>query len=242
MKAVRVPTGVPGLDELIDGGFPARRTVLLVGGPGSGKTILAIQFLVYGTVASDDRVLYVSLEEKKEDLYREMLQFGWDLTKLEAERKFFFFDATQLLRASPAQPGRLPWFGRSETPHSLLELIESQIKQVRPSRIVIDPISSIAFELPDLVDRREALLKLMNVLGASGANSILNAELRPAGMSHDVQMEEHLAHGVVVLDSPKKGPRSLFVEKMRETTIDLNPRPYQIGQKGIVVFPKQSII
>lgn len=70
---------------MIEGGFPTRRVVLVVGGPGAGKTIFSIQYLISGAISAGEKVLYVSLEEKKDDLYREMRRFGWDLGKLESE-------------------------------------------------------------------------------------------------------------------------------------------------------------
>lgn len=241
----RVSTGISGLDELIEGGFPARRVLLVVGGPGSGKTIFATQFLVNGAVSSAEKVLYVSLEEKKDDLYREMLRFGWDLAKLESENRFVFADGTETMGRLPSQPSVLPRFGRSDSSSPLLGLIEFEIQQVHPARIVIDPISSLALQFPDLIDRREAILKLVNLLASSGATCILTSELRARGIGHEVQLEEYLSHGVIILQSMKSGARiarAIIIEKMRETEIDPNPRPYKIERNGIVVFPKENVL
>lgn len=240
----RVSTGINGLDQLIEGGFPARRVVLVVGGPGSGKTIFSVQFLVSGALASDEKVLYVSLEEKKEDLYREMLRFGWDLTRLEREGRFVFADGTGTMTRLSPQPSVLPKFGRGES-SPLLGLIDFEVQQIHPSRIVLDPVSSLALQFPDLIDRREALLKLVNLLASSGATCVLTLELRARGSGREVQLEEYLAHGVLVLRVIKSGrtlARGIVIEKMRETDVDPQPRPYRISSSGIEVFPKESLL
>lgn len=241
----RMSTGISGLDELIEGGFPARRVLLVIGGPGSGKTIFAAQFLVNGALSSTGKVLYVSLEEKKDDFYREMLRFGWDLAKLEREDRFVFADGTETMGRPPPQPSVLPRFGRGDSSSPLLGLIEFEIQQVHPERLVIDPISSLALQFPDLIDRRGAILKLVSLLASSGATSIMTLELRGRDSAREVQMEEYLSHGVVILRSMKSGSRvarAIVIEKMRETEVDPNPRPYKIERNGIVVFPKESAI
>lgn len=238
----RVSTGIIGLDELIEGGYPTRRVILVIGGPGAGKTIFATQFLVDGAI-SHEKVLYVSIEEKKDDLYREMTRFSWDLTKLEADGQFVFVDATETVERASPQPSVLPRFGRSSPP--LLGVVDFQIQQVRPARIAIDPISSLALQFPDPLDRRDATVKLMNLLMSSGATCVLTSELRTRGMEHEVQLEEYLSHGVIILRPLKTGKtlaRAIMIEKMRETKMDLQPRPYRIGDSGIEVFPKENLL
>jgi len=239
-----VSSGIPGLDELLEGGFPARRVLLVVGGPGSGKTIFSTQFLVNGALTSGEKVLYVSLEEKKDDFHREMLRFGWDLAKLESENRFVFADGTETMACSSPQPSVLPRFGRRASP-SLLGLIEFELQQVHPARIAIDPISSLAFQFPDLIDRRDAILKLVNLLASSGATCMLTSELRARGMEREVQLEEYLSHGVIILRTVKSGTtiaRAITIEKMRETEVDPQPRPYKMDRNGIVVFAKESVL
>jgi circadian clock protein KaiC len=95
-----VPSGVEGLDELISGGFPQGRVVLILGGPGTGKTILASQFLYKGISQYGENGIFVSLDESKDHFYSEMLKFGWDFKKAEEEGKFLFVDATRLSRVA----------------------------------------------------------------------------------------------------------------------------------------------
>jgi KaiC/GvpD/RAD55 family RecA-like ATPase len=240
----RISTGVEGFDELIEGGYPAGRVMLLVGGPGSGKTIFSIQFLV-GAVAPEEKTLYISLDEKKEHLYREMRRFGFDLASLERSNRFVFVDGTLTMERPLQHPSTFSRFGRGDASSPLLGLIEFEVQQVHPTRIVVDPISSMALQFPDLIDRREAIVKLVNLLVSSGATCMLTSELRVRGMEHEVQLEEYLSHGVIILRSIVKERsmiRAIMIEKMRQTEIDPSPKPYKIAQKGIVVFPKESVL
>ena len=86
-KGTRVPTGVPNFDKLVEGGFQSESINLLAGGAGSGKTIFAIQYLINGIEKYNEPGMYITFEERKNKLYRDMLEFGWDLAKYEKEGK-----------------------------------------------------------------------------------------------------------------------------------------------------------
>ena len=93
----RVLSGIKGLDEILEGGFPKGRTILVVGSPGSGKTIFALQFLRAGAAAGE-RSIYITFDEKPEQVKENVSEFGWDLDKLESEGKMLFVDATPFRR------------------------------------------------------------------------------------------------------------------------------------------------
>lgn len=248
-RQARTPTGIPGFDEMLNGGFPKGRVVLVVGGPGSGKTILGTQFLVNGIENYGENGLLVSLDESKTHFYREMMTFGWNLEELEKQRKFTFLDASPI-RHIPGEVkiGKLTIGKRDFSMISLIEGIKSSAQTLDARRIVVDPIASLVFQYPDVVQRRTAILDLIEALIGTGATSILTLELRAAGLTsgleRSVQLEEYLAHGVIVLLTIQVGRsliRAVQVEKMRETLIDTQPRPYKIGDNGIEVFPRESV-
>ena len=81
---------------MVDGGLPEGRVVLVIGGPGTGKTILCSQFLFKGIYDKQENGVFVSLDESKEQFHSEMKQFGWDFEKAENEGKFSFMDATRM--------------------------------------------------------------------------------------------------------------------------------------------------
>jgi len=93
MKVRRVRTYVPSLDEILYGGIPERNVVLLSGGPGTGKSILAKQFLYNGLTKDDAAGVFVALEEHPVSVLRSFAHFGWDVTKFEKEGKFAIIDA-----------------------------------------------------------------------------------------------------------------------------------------------------
>jgi len=247
-RIARTPTGISGLDEMLNGGFPRGRVVLVVGGPGSGKTILATQFLVNGIKNYGESGLFVSLDESKTHFYRETMTFGWNLEELEKQRKFMFLDASPI-RHIPGEVkiGKLTIGKRDFSMISLIEGIKSSAQTLDARRIVVDPIASLVFQYPDVVQRRTAVLDLIEALIGTAATSILTLELRAIGATsaeRSVQLEEYLAHGVIVLQTIQVGRslvRAVQVEKMRETPIDTQPRPYKIGENGIEVFPRESV-
>ena len=233
------------MDEMLGGGIPRGRVVLVVGGPGTGKTILGTQFLVNGVKSYGENAAFVSLDETKQHYYSEMEKFGWDLAKLEQERKYVFVDASPI-RSIPGEVkiGKMTIGKREFSLLSLIEGIKAGAKGIEAQRIAIDPIASLVFQFPDVVQRRTAVLDLIEALVGTGGTCILTTELRAPGLERAVQLEEYLAHGVIVLQTTQVGRamvRSIQVEKMRETAIDMQPRPYKIGPSGIEVFPKESI-
>ena len=83
----QVKTGITGFDELVEGGFPKGKCILLSGTPGTGKTIFSLQYIYNGAKRFKEKSLYISFEENKEHLFSQAKKFGWDLEKLENEKK-----------------------------------------------------------------------------------------------------------------------------------------------------------
>ncbi|MGC8962084.1 MAG: RAD55 family ATPase [Candidatus Bathyarchaeia archaeon] len=240
----KVSTGVSGLDEILGGGLPAGRVILILGGPGTGKTILATQFVVDGLNRGEGAV-FVSLDETKFHYYSEMSKFGWNLEKFEKDKKFSFLDASPI-RHLPGEVkvGKLTIGRRDFSMLSLIEGIKSAVKEISAKRLVVDPIASLIFQYPDPVERRTAMLDLVEALVGLGTTSILTSELSSMGLEREVQLEEYLAHGVILLETFHVGrsmTRAIQVEKMREAPIDHQPRPYRITEKGFEVFSKESV-
>ena len=94
----RVPTGIKGLDELLGGGFPDGRCILVVGSPGSGKTTFALQYLYHGAILGETG-LYVTLDEHPDHVKRNLQSYDWDIDGMEKKGKLLFIDASGLRRA-----------------------------------------------------------------------------------------------------------------------------------------------
>jgi len=243
----RTATGVPGLDEIIGGGFPRGRVVLVLGEPGAGKTILCSQFLLNGYSKYSENGIFVSMEEGKAHFMREMKTFGWDFQSAEKDGQFSFVDASPI-RSIPGEVkvGNLTIGKQDFSLISLLEVVRSTVKKTRAIRIVVDPISLLLAQYSDDSQRRKALLDLVEALSETGATCIISSELRRIGIrGRTLQLEEFLVHGVIIMQTIAAGrtmERTIQVEKMRETQIDRQPRPYRITDKGIEVYPKESVI
>ena len=248
MKAsARTPTGIPGFDEIIGGGFPEGRVVLLLGEPGAGKTIFCSQFLFNGLTRFGENGLFVSMEEGKGHYTREMGAFGWSFDSMEKDGKFAFVDASPI-RSMPGEVkmGNLTIGRQDFSMISLLEVVRNNAKKIGAKRIVVDPISLLLAQYSDDSQRRKSLLDLVEALSEIGATCIMASELRRVGIrARTLQLEEFLAHGVIIMQTIAAGrtmERTIQVEKMRETEIDRQPRPYRITAKGIEAYPRESVI
>lgn len=245
--ASRTPSGVLGLDDLLGGGFPTGRVILVLGEPGAGKTILCSQFLANGIERLGENGLFVSLEEGRGHYFREMEAFGWEFKDAEKKQRFKFVDASPI-RTIPGevQVGKLTIGKKDFSLLSLLEVVKSNAKEINATRIVVDPVSSLIFQYSDESERRKALLDLVEALSETGSTCLLATELKRVGLrGRTIQLEEYLVHGVILmqtLPAARTMERTIQVEKMRETSIDRQPRPYRITEKGIEVYPRESVI
>jgi KaiC/GvpD/RAD55 family RecA-like ATPase len=234
----RVSSGIPGLDEMIGGGFPKGRVTLVLGGPGSGKTILGVQFIVSGIRQHDENAVLVSLDEPKQHLYQEMSTLGWDLAGMESNRKLAFVDASPLSAITQDKESK-------SYLKDTIENILSAARAVEARRIVIDPITALTIRYPDVVQRRDAVLRLFSAMNGTGATCLVTTEMRTGGaMERAIQLEEYLANSVILLQSFQVGRTivsSIQIEKMRGCPHDNQPRPYKITDSGIVVYPNEVV-
>lgn len=241
----KVPTGVKGLDDMLGGGLPVGRSILVCGGPGSGKTIFAMQFLNCGAVEYGESGLYVSLDESPVHLKQDVASFGWNIEELEGERKLIIIDASPI-RAIPGQVkiGNLNIGKRDFSMLSLIEIIRSKAEEFSAKRVVIDPITTFAVQYPNAYERRNAVLDLIQAVTNLGTTNLMISELRATALERQIRAEEFLSHGVIVFHTLAKDGeivRAVQIEKMRGLSHDQQLRPYKIYQTGMEVFSKENI-
>jgi len=240
-----IPTGIPGVDKILgEKGLPKGHSILICGGPGSGKTTFAIQFLYKGATEHGEPGIYISLDEDPDDVKKNMSKFGWDLSKLEKEKKLAFINVSPV-RIAPSEKAGLIQLGMKEFKLiKLLEAIRIGIEEVHAKRVVIDPVTIFTLQYPDEVERIYAMRDLITDFRKTGCTNILISELRGTGMEREHQFEEYLAQGVILLRTVMKDgklTRMFQVEKMRGLEVDNQPRPYNITNIGIEVYPTLTV-
>jgi len=241
------PTGVGGLDELLGGGIPSGRVVVVLGEPGAGKTTLCSMFLANGYTKYGEHGVFISLEESREQLFREMSRYGIDFDQAEKNGQFTFVDASPIRHVpNLIKAGSITIGKKDFSLISLLDSIKRAVSAINAKRLVVDPLSYLMFQYKDSADLRGALLDLVEGVYETRATVLFATELQRTGSVtlRNIQMEEYVAHGTIIMQSVPVGKslvRSIQVQKMRECDSDRQPRPYKIGKSGIEVYSKESI-
>lgn len=245
MAGEYVPTGIPGADKILgEKGFPEGQSILICGGPGSGKTTFAIQFLMKGVVEYGEPGVYISLDEDPDDVKKNMSKFGWDLGELEKEKKLAFINVSPVRTTSSEKAGLIQLGMKEFKLVKLLEAIRTGIEEINAKRVVIDPITIFTLQYPDETERIYAVKDLIADFRKTGCTNLLISELRGTGLEREHQFEEYLAQGVVLLRTIVKDgviTRMIQVEKMRGLDVDNQPRPYSITGNGIEVYPTLTV-
>ncbi len=158
----RVPTGIPGFDELIEGGFEERTNTLMAGYAGTGKTTFAMQFLYNGAVNWNEPGVYLSFAESKDSIYRHCANFGWDFYALEQKglSRHLFYKAHQVNKLLEEGGGT----------------VRDAISEIGAKRLVIDSITAYGLLFRDDYKQREALLLFFEMLVKWGCTSLIIAE------------------------------------------------------------------
>jgi KaiC/GvpD/RAD55 family RecA-like ATPase len=243
---LRVPTGIQGFDKLVQGGFPEHSIILVVGQAGSGKTIFGLEFIYRGASQFNEKGLYITLEQEKEQLFRQAQQFGWDLAALEQQGMIEIMSA----RLSDISVG-------------LIGEILSKIKTAGVRRLVIDSITSLNVNAPfheillreyssdnrgsyppiseDIMTRRY-LYSIFEQLRALNIVSLMTSEAfdlkQTQGIISKDTVSEFASDGIVRISMETLGgefSRSLLVSKMRMTKNDEDLHPLEISPSGLVV-------
>jgi len=229
-----VKTGIGGLDSLFaDGGIPEGNSVLLVGGPGAGKTIFGLQYLCVGALEYDETGIFVSLLEHPEKIRTHALRFGWDIEALGEQGMLTLIDAvTQRVKKSDIDTS-VARRGLDMT--HLLGILKETVKKTGARRVVIDPISALALSLGDVFEVRTEMLRLSLGLSELGVTSIVISEAPHAGVgSTEFPVEAFLFDGIITLSLDSEAQRRrLAIRKMRGTKHAIGGYNFDLTDKGI---------
>jgi circadian clock protein KaiC len=228
----KAPTGIAGFDEISGGGLPRGRTTLLVGGPGSGKTIFSLQFLVNGARYYKETGIFVAFEETSKRIAANADSFDWRLPELR-RKKLLFVDAQP--KPDLMQSGDFDLCG-------MLAGLGAQARKMKARRIVFDALDIVLALLPDLTARRREIYRLHEwllqreltclVTLKAAADEPSSITQQPYGfMQFMVDCSVILNHSVVLGVSQ----RNLRVQKYRGSSFDENESPFVIGKAGFEV-------
>jgi KaiC/GvpD/RAD55 family RecA-like ATPase len=226
---MRLSTGVPGLDSLLDGGLPARRLYTLSGPPGSGKTTLAAQYVTEGVRNGED-VLYVTMHETRNELVDDMANYDFGFERAANADNFEFLNLTrERSRRSLTQYGR---------ESGLSSRLASMIRQNDYDRVVVDSTMLLA-HFADDADAE--VTHFATGLKQTDATVLLVSEMTdPTAYAE----EHYLAHGVIFLHNFLEDggmTRGVQLVKMRGTNIDCDIRDVSFAGSGLQVDPGRKV-
>jgi len=216
----KVPTGIPGYDELVEGGFNPGSVNLMAAGPGCGKTLFCLQYLWNGITKFKEPGLFISFEENIHDLKSDALAMGWNFDPYEKHGHFKFV-----------------YFHPYEVRNIHHEL-EKLIGQIHARRVVIDSTSVYGMTLETPFEVRKGLFDLTMILKKLGCVSILTTEQVDNAAISRFGVEEFIADSITLITFESMGgdfSRSLQVRKMRRTKNDEDIHPLEIAYGGLKV-------
>ncbi len=225
----RIKTGIPGFDDISEGGFVPGSVVMLSGYTGAGKTLMALQFLYEGAVKYGEPGLYITTQNDVSDIRNYAHSIGLDIEELEKKN---------LLVLESVNPNY---------PQVILKLVEPLVRKKTFSRLVIDSATIVEYYIKDTFRVKNVFYKLFNMLRKSSGASIVISEMggyEEGNTTLSLAGIEFLADTVIALyRKQKKGSeftRGIEIIKMRQSDHSKMIHPYTISVKGVKIFPEEK--
>ncbi len=228
-------TGIQGLDEITGGGLPAGRPTLVCGSAGSGKTMLAMEFLVRGATQFGEPGVFMMFEENAAEIAANVRSLGFDLEKLAAQKKLVL-DHVHIERSEIEETGEYDLEG-------LFIRLGHAVKSVGAKRVVLDTVEALFSGLPNHAILRAELRRLFRWLKDRGLTAVITGERGEQSLTR-YGLEEYVADCVIILDQridEQISTRRLRVLKYRGTAHGTNEYPFLIGERGFSVLPITSL-
>jgi circadian clock protein KaiC len=231
----KCPTGIQGLDEITLGGIPRGHPTLLTGGAGSGKTLIALEFLVKGATQYDEPGVFMAFEETGEELTTNVSSLGFDLDGLVKQKKLAL-DYVYIERSEIEETGEYDLEG-------LFVRLGYAIDSVKAKRVVLDTLEVLFGNLPNEGVLRAELRRLFRWLKKKGVTAIVTGERGSTTLTR-YGLEEYVADCVILLDhrvTDQISTRRLRVVKYRGSYHGTNEYPFLIEKDGISILPITSV-
>lgn len=234
-KKDKIFSGIEGFDIISHGGIPKRRTTLISGTSGAGKTVFSTQYLYKGASDYGENCVFVTFEERPADIIENMKSFGWDIKKLQGEKKWAFVDA------SPSDEDMVE-IGQYDL-GAFIARIEHAINKVKAKRIVIDSLSSLFTHYQDPGIIRRELYRLASRLKEIGVTCLITGERSASeGPISRYGVEEFVSDNVILLHNRlnARGERERTIEilKFRGASHDSEEAPLIVSGQGMFVYPR----
>ena len=231
----KTPTGIKGLDEITGGGIPLNRPTLVCGDAGCGKTLMSIEFIVRGAMEYGEPGVFMAFEEKADELAMNVPSLGFDLDKLQAEKKIKI-DHVHIDRTEIEETGEYDLDG-------LFIRLNYAIDSIRAKRVVLDTLENLFAGLSNQAVLRAELRRLFHWLKEKGVTAIITGE-RGDGKLTRQGLEEYVSDCVILLDHrviDQISTRRLRIVKYRGSIHGTNEYPFLIDEDGISVLPVTSL-
>ncbi|GAC1391636.1 MAG: circadian clock protein KaiC [Candidatus Saccharimonadales bacterium] len=235
VRLKKAPTGINGLDEITEGGFPKGRPILIAGNAGCGKTLLSMEFLIKGINESNEPGVFISFEESAQDLALNVASLGYDLDDLISKNKLLI-DHVVVERSEIEEAGEYDLEG-------LFIRLGYAIDKIGAKRIVLDTLESLFSGFTNQSILRAEIRRLFGWLKDRGMTAVITGERGDITLTRQ-GLEEYVSDCVILLDhriEDQISTRRLRVVKYRGSTHGTNEYPFLIDEDGITVMPVTSL-
>ncbi len=235
VSLAKCPTGITGLDEVTEGGLPRGRPTLVCGGAGSGKTLLAMEFIVRGITEFDESGVYMSFEETAEELAANTASLGFDLPDL-IRRKKLSIDYVHIERSEIEETGEY-------TLEGLFVRLAAAIDEVGARRVALDTVEALFAGMPNEGIIRAELRRLFRWFKQRGVTVVITGEKGDQTLTR-YGVEEYVSDCVIFLDhrvTDEVATRRMRVVKYRGSKHGTNEYPTLIDETGLSILPITSL-
>jgi circadian clock protein KaiC len=239
---LKIRTGIPGFDLIVDGGLKEGKTIVLSGESGSGKSTFGMQFLHNGASDFEEPGIFVTLTQSPQELISDFEEYGWEIQKLVDEEKILIIDARPFKMDDEMFDSDLLCETEPFPFTHLTQLILQGIKKIRAKRLVVDSLSVLSMQYGNQFNTRQGIQKMIHALDEKKCTSIFISE----SLDSRTPPEWYAASGIVILNHVQKTntmERSIQVIKMRGTKHSEQTYPIRFNENGYhVLHPRLQTI